>query len=173
MPQQPITLDPNSPAFDSIDEAANAFAASMPPTKGLENAGVLYKGPDNKYRYSTTMPGAQDHFALKAQVPKGSSFAGILHTHPGTDAMGQVFSPDVLGMSTQLKVPSYIRFQDGGVRKFVPGTTPTSQMPNPSSRVPYTVAKGDPLTLPPPPVASNNGVDPMAVVQRDSSTTQY
>lgn len=162
-----ISLDPNSPVFDSADEAANAMAGTFGSTKKVnERAGVLLKDGDGKYRYSTTVDGSNDQFALAAQIPQGMTFAGIVHSHPGTDQRGSVFSPDDVNTANQLKVPSYVRFAgaDGAVRKYVPGQTKTSQMADPTSRMPLTVASGDSLTLPSP-------NDPQ-VVRRSADSTQ-
>lgn len=161
-----IQVDPNSPVFDSADEAANAFAATFGSSKKInEKAGVLFKSSDGKYRYSTAIEGTNDQFALRAQVPDGMAFGGIVHSHPGTDARGAVFSPDDVSAADKLKVPSYIRFSgDNGVRKYVPGQTKTSQMSDPTSRMPLTVARGDSLTLPDP--------SQPQVIRRSADSTQ-
>lgn len=145
----PITIDPNSPPFISIDEVANALAATFP-NKGSETAGMIYKDADGKYRYSTTVPGGEN-FNLQAAVPKGSSLAAIVHSHPGKDALGQVFSPSDLDTANQLKLPSYVRFMDANdTRVYRPGVTKTQTMKMSSAdRYGKTVARGDALTLPP------------------------
>lgn len=150
-PPSPLILDGSSPAFASADEAANAFAATLGPKgQATERAGVLLKDTDGRYRYSTTTEGTNDSFQLRAAIPKGYSFAGIMHAHPGQDERGQVFSPDDINAANNLKVPSYIRFLDSGeVRKYVPGLTKTQQMADPTSRMPLNVARGDSLTLSP------------------------
>lgn len=143
-----IGVDPKSPAFDSVDEAANALAASFP-SKGSETAGMVYKSSDGKFRFSTTIPGSDDHFALRAAVPKGASLAAIVHSHPGKDARGQVFSGDDLKTADQLKLPSYVRFLDGNsVRAYRPGVTKTESMAGVGSVFGQHVAKGDALNLP-------------------------
>lgn len=144
-PVPPLTLDGNSPAFDSADEAANALAQTMPAQAGKEQAGALYQSDDGKYRYSTTIPGDADNFAMRVAVPKGHKFVAILHTHPGNDALGQVFSPQDLTTANGLKVPSYVRFnKDGAVRKYVPGITKTHR----TGFGGLNVADGDPISLP-------------------------
>lgn len=147
MPTQ-VTLDPTSPLFDSTDLAASALADKFGGDKqALETAGVILHGPDGKYRYSTSVGGRDDSFQLAAQIPKGHTLAAIVHTHPGADAAGQVFSPNDLKMAQQLKLPSYVRFlNDGSTRMYQPGKTATQNMP--SGRFSIKVAKGDPL--PPP-----------------------
>lgn len=154
-----ITLDPESPAFDTPDQAASALADKFKSDKDavLEKAGVLFKGPDGKFRYSTSIQGQDDRFALAAQVPQGHQMAGIVHSHPGKDREGQVFSPNDVGTAEQLKVPSFVRFlNDGSTRKYTPGKTKTQKMSlagNPYAGV--KVAQGDPLDEPPtaPPAA--------------------
>lgn len=138
-----IGVDPQSPAFDDLDAAATALGARFP-ASGAESAGMLYKGADGKFRYSTTVPGTDDHFELRAIVPRDSSLAGIVHSHPGKDAAGQVFSPDDLATAAQLKLPSYVRFLDANaMRVYRPGVTPTQNMPN--GRFSRTVSRGDEL----------------------------
>ena len=145
--QTPISIDPNSPTFDDLDAAANAFAATFP-NAGSETAGMLYKDATGKYRYSTTIPGTDEHFQLTAAVPKGAILAAILHSHPGKDALGQVFSPNDLQTADQLRLPSYVRFLDANeLRVYRPGVTKTERMQMPDSRFMQTVARGDPVTL--------------------------
>lgn len=143
----PINIDPNSPSFDDLDAAAQALAALFP-NEGNETAGMLYKGADSKFRYSTTVPGAQDDFVLRALVPRDSSLAAIVHSHPGKDTQYQYFSPNDIKTAEQLKLPSYVRFLDANdVRVYRPGVTKTQSMPLAGSRFDQTVARGDPLTL--------------------------
>jgi hypothetical protein len=145
----PLILDQNSPAFSSADAAAHAYSSNMGKKGDTgEKAGVILKDPEGKYRYSTTLDGTNDNFELHAAIPKGYTFAGIMHSHPGNDARGQVFSPDDIHTSTNLKVPSYISFLESGeVRKYVPGQTKTQQIADPTSRMPLNVAKGDDLDI--------------------------
>lgn len=141
----PIGIDPQSPQFDDVDAAARAFAATFP-NNGNETAGMLYKAADGKFRYSTTIPGTDDNFVLRALVPKESSLAGIVHSHPGKDALGQYFSANDLATADQLKLPSYVRFLDGDqVRVYRPGVTKTEHVPMSGSRFEQTVARGDEL----------------------------
>jgi hypothetical protein len=162
MPKQsPINIDPNSPLFGSLDEAANAFGATFP-NADVETAGMLYKDADGKYRYSTTIPGTDEHFELRALVPKGASLGAIVHSHPGKDQYGQVFSPDDLKTADLLKLPSYVRFlQANQMRVYRPGITPTEKMQLQDSRFGATVARGDALTLPPPPPTLVETPDPV------------
>lgn len=141
----PLTIDPNSPHYDSLDDAATAFAATFP-NKGDETAGMLYKDVDGKYRYSTAMPGTDEHFQLTAAVPKGASLGAIVHSHPGADQLGQVFSPNDLKTADQLKLPSYVRFlQADALRVYRPGVTKTERMMMPESKFTQVVARGDPV----------------------------
>lgn len=143
----PINIDPNSPPYDNLDDAANALAALFP-NEGSETAGMLYKAADGKFRYSTTIPGKDDNFALRALVPQGASLAAIAHSHPGKDTQYQYFSPADLKTADQLKLPSYIRFLAGNdTRVYRPGVTKTESMPLAGSRFDQTVARGDPLPV--------------------------
>lgn len=142
-----ISIDPNSPAFENMDEAARAFAATFP-NDGSETAGMLYKDTDGQFRYSTSIPGTDEHFKFGALVPKGVSLGAIVHSHPGKDQLGQVFSPDDLDMANQMKLPSYIRFLNADdLRVYRPGVTKTEKMPMEGTRFGVTVARGDALQL--------------------------
>lgn len=144
------SLDPTSPFFDSTDEAANAAFGRLTPGK-VEQAGVIYKTKDGKYAYSIPTTQKGHDFALKAINANGQTMAGIFHTHPGDDDLGQVFSQHDIDIAKQLMLPSYVQFQkDGSVRSYTAGKTKTESMTLPASRAWQTVAKGDPLVLPPP-----------------------
>jgi hypothetical protein len=145
-PQAP--LDPTSPMFGSLDEAANAAFGRLTPGT-VEQAGVLYKTPDGQFAYSIPTSQKQEGFSLRAINSPTQSMAGIFHTHPGNDSLGQVFSPSDIEIAQQLTMPSYVQFQkDGSIRAFVPGRTRTSDMN--VSGTHQKIAKGDPLVLPPP-----------------------
>lgn len=152
-----VSLDPDSPGFDTADQAADALSKKMNGdvrTTAGEKAGVLFLGADGKFRYSTTIDGRDDNFALAAQVPADHRMAGIVHTHPGKETTSQVFSPNDLNIAHQLKLPSYVHFlNDGSTRKYVPGQSKKHTMPMPGSGFGAEVANGDPLVLPPPVVA--------------------
>lgn len=134
---------------DDIDDSAmsalnnNASIAD----DGTEHAGLILQNPDGKYTYTAPVTSRQhDHFALRAALQKGWNIAGIYHTHLGSDADAQLFSPDDLAMASKLGVPSYIRFmKDGAIRKYTPGHTQTERMPSVGSRFDMTVSQGDPL----------------------------
>jgi hypothetical protein len=121
-----IIPDTDSPEFDTTAAAAHALAAKFKSQKddNKETAGILYKKPNGKFVYSTTLHGTGDHFELQAGLPKGHAIAGILHTHP-TDAIeSQVFSPDDINIAKHLNVPSYVNFlHDGSLRVYTPGKT--------------------------------------------------
>lgn len=139
--------DPTSTPFDSLDSAASAFKKQIDPANHTEQSGVFYGTPDGKYQSSIPVSQKEhDRFALRAQIAKGSSLGAIFHNHPGDDERAQVFSPEDIQTATQLKVPSYVMFQDGSIRKFVPGTTKTRNMRFPGDRFDTKVADGDPIT---------------------------
>lgn len=141
-----IGVDPKSPAYDSVDEASRALAATFP-DREHETAGMVYKSADGKYRFSTTISGSGDHFALQAAVPAGASLAAIVHSHPGNDALGQRFSQDDIETANKLKLPSYVRFLDrNSVRAYRPGITKTQDMPMSGSKFSQRVSRGDPLS---------------------------
>lgn len=143
-----VGIDPESPLFDSADQAAHALAPKLT-TGGLEHAGVLIQTAEGKYQYSTLIQGDRDSFALAAKLPKGAKLAGIVHSHPGDEDMSQVFSPGDVTIANQLKIPSYVRFlKDGSVRKYVPGETATRQIQLAGSRAWQKVADGDPVPVP-------------------------
>lgn len=138
-------LDPTSPFFDSLDEAANAAFGRLPPGS-VEQAGVLYKNTAGKFGYSIPTSQKDESFKLRAVNTPEQTLAGIFHTHPGTDSLGQVFSPNDIQIAQQLTMPSYVQFmKDGSIRSFTPGKTRTSDMMVSGTR--ERVAKGDPLVL--------------------------
>lgn len=117
-------LDPQTEWDSDLDSSAGKALSGIAGPAKTEQAGVLFQRPDGQYGRSTTIASTQhDHFKLSAQVPQGHKIAGIFHTHLGSDRNAQFFSPDDIEMANQLKVPSYIRFADGSVRKYVPGKT--------------------------------------------------
>lgn len=166
MPKPPaVTLDPNSPVFTSLDAAANAVSGGYAKLPG-EQAAVIIRRPDGTYGYSTSVSQGQEGFALRALLPQGHSMAAIVHSHPGDDDRGQVFSTDDLNTAKQLNVPSYVRFnKDNSIRQYIPGKTATQKTSLYGSNV--ATAIGDPVVLAPDaPLAGN-------VVARDNTTTQY
>lgn len=136
--------DPTSPEFDSLDAAAHAFSKAIGGGAEAEQAGVLYSTPKGKFVYSIpTTQHEQDGFSLRAMLANGNKLAGIVHSHPGEDEFGQVFSPKDIDVASQLKVPSYVLFmKDGAVRKYVHGQTPTSKMAMPGSAFSQKVSRG-------------------------------
>jgi GNAT superfamily N-acetyltransferase len=128
-----VMLDPKSPEFDTLDQAARGLTDTFDPKAGRERAGAIVKTPAGKYVYTTTIDAGQDHFNMRARFPKDHAFAGIVHNHPGDEDLGQLFSPNDLQTADTLKVPSYVYFdRDQSVRKYVPGTTKTRTMNDPS-----------------------------------------
>lgn len=143
------SLDPTSPTFESIDDAAHG-AFSRLEKSALEQAGIIYRNQAGKFQYSIpTSQGQRDGFALSAPTSKDAQIAAIFHTHPGDDSLAGVFSPNDVQVAKQLKVPSYIQFlKDSSVRSFTPGSTATRSMSLPGTRSSVTVADGDPVKLP-------------------------
>lgn len=89
---------------------------------------------------------------MKAQMPKGWKISGIVHSHPGQDDAGQLFSPQDLAAAKQVGTPSYIRFlKDDSIRRYTPGKTQT-QLYSPNGEghtlTGIRVSKGDPLDAP-------------------------
>ncbi len=147
MPQQ-ITIDPDSPTCGSTDECATALSQKFGGDSKslLETAGAVLQAPDGSYRYSTSVGGKDDSFQFSAMLPKGYKLAALVHTHPGADADGQVFSPNDLKTAQSLKIPSYVRFlNDNSFRRYQPGQTPTQNMNIHGSHFASKVAKGDPV----------------------------
>lgn len=173
MPKQApaVTLDPNSPIFQTPDGAADAVSKNF---VGNEQSAIVIKRPDGTYGYSTVTPQQQETaFALRALLAKGHSMAAIVHNHPGGDDAGQVFSPDDINTAKQFNVPSFIRFnKDSSIRRYTPGQTKTKNMPMSGQAFGYNVAAGDPIAQEPPPAASPGVVD-SPVVARDNNPTQY
>lgn len=137
--------DPTAAPVNSLDAAALAFKNQLDPRGHTEQAGVFYGTPSG---YQSSIPVTQrehDQFALRAQIPKGDTLGAIFHNHPGDDDRAGFFSPEDIQTATQLKVPSYVMFQNGSIRKFVPGTTKTHNMRFPGDRFDTKVADGDPV----------------------------
>lgn len=166
MPKKIIAIatpDPNSPAFDSPDDAADAVSKSFGSTPDQEQAALIFRRPDGKNVYSTTSVHAHDEFEMHAQVPKGYALSGIVHSHPTGDDTRQFFSPPDLAVAKQLKVPSYIRFNnDASIKKFEAGKTREQPYyPNGLAGGAAGIgSKGDPLDAPkqaqaPAPAAQN------------------
>ena len=146
MPKQlpAVMLDPQSPVFKTRDAAANAVSVDFAKYPN-EQAAVVIKRPDGTFGYSTKVSQADEGFAMRALLPKGFSLAATVHSHPGTDDRGQVFSPDDLQTATQLGVPSFVRFaKDNSIRQYVPGQTKTQKTDLYGSSV--KTAVGDPTS---------------------------
>lgn len=165
-------LDPTSPQHQSLDLAAHGFRKTLKALDDSEQAGIIYKDANGQYRYSIpTTQSEHDSFALQAAVNKDQQIAGIFHTHPGTDDLGQVFSPDDLAVANQLKVPSYVLFlKDGSLRKYIPGQTPTQQMAKMGGSRVNTLAtsRGEPVQPPP---TSPFPLDPASALQQGLAGT--
>lgn len=149
MPDYPIAkVASDSQGLDDMDSAAHGVLGGLTQDAG-EQAGVILKSPDGKFHTSGPVTSAHDNFGLRIQMQKGWQLAGIYHTHPGEDELGQYFSPQDLQTAAALKVPSYVRFQkDGSVRKYVPGQTQTQQMAQVGNKFGMKVATGDAVPAP-------------------------
>lgn len=176
MPKQSqlVTLDTNSPSFKTAGGAAAAVSKDFALTKDSEQAAVVIRRPDGTYGYSTVAPQqTHDSFALRAGIPKEYSLAGIVHSHPGTDAIAGVFSPQDLQVAESLKVPSFIRFNnDNSLRQYVPGTTKTQQTFIDGSKFGVKSALGDPVEQELASIQPTEQVNTTAT-PRDNSVTQY
>lgn len=142
-----VALDPNSPSFATPDAAADAVSKGFGKIPKYEQAAILIQKPDGSYAYSTVAHQKDhDNFALQAAIPHGHKLAGIVHSHPGDDDNGQVFSPHDLDVADQLKVPSFVRFlKDDSVRSYTPGKTKTSFIKQAGTKLQSRVADGDPI----------------------------
>jgi hypothetical protein len=162
-PPPKVKIDPNSPAFDNPDAAADAVSRDFSSSPN-EQIAVVVRRPDGKFVYSEVAPGRNDSSSVTALLPKGHTLAGIAHSHPGAEQSAQVFSPGDIATASSLKVPSFVRFgHDNSIRKFVPGKTKTTILSgsDPEQGL-LRVSHGDPLDLPraaapPAPTQGNQG----------------
>lgn len=141
------------PAFDSLDQAAHEVSKDFGKLPKVEQSAALFKREDGKYIYSAAVTNSDhDNFGMRVQFPKGMTLAGIVHSHPGEDDLGQYFSPNDIDIANQLKVPSYIRFlRDDSIRRYTPGQTATTNLRGYGTHV----AQGDALNLPSPAAVAN------------------
>lgn len=141
-----VTPIDQGPTFESLDQAAHEVSKDFGKQPDIEQSAALFKRADGRYQYSPAVTNSDhDNFGMRVQMPQGTSLAGIVHSHPGSDALGQYFSPNDLSVANQLKVPSYIRFlKDDSIRKYTPGQTSTAYLPGLGSHV----SRGDALNLP-------------------------
>ena len=148
MPKSFPAVSPSdkSPAFDSLDQAAHEVSKDFGKQNKIEQSAALFKRPDGKYIYSDAVTNSDhDNFGMRIQLPKGTTLAGIVHSHPGNDDLGQYFSSNDIDVANQLKVPSYIRFlRDDSIRRYTPGQTSTGNLRGYGTHI----AKGDPISLP-------------------------
>lgn len=170
-----VTLDGASPSYKTADGAADAVSKAFPAQKDNEQAAVIFQRPDGTYGYSTVAPQTDhDNFSLRAQIPTGHKLAGIVHSHPGADAYGQVFSPRDLEVADQLKVPSFIRFNsDSSIRRYVPGTTSTQKTQVSGNRFGLKTAYGDTIAQEPVQVDPDSSPSQLGVSARNDPPTQY
>lgn len=141
------------PAFDSLDQAAHEVSKDFGKQPKVEQSAALFLRPDGKYAYSSAVTNSDhDNFGMRVQLPKGTTLAGIVHSHPGDDDLGQYFSTNDINVANQLKVPSYIRFlRDDSIRRYTPGQTATTNLRGYGTHV----AQGDALNLPSPAAIAN------------------
>jgi hypothetical protein len=128
--QQPVaTVGQSTVGDSSIDDCIHAVMGKLTRDVG-EQSGVIMQGPDGKYYNTDPISTNHDHFGMRVQIPHGWKIAGVYHTHPGDDDLGQYFSTNDLAVSESLKVPSYIRFQkDGSVRRYTQARPKHKQWP--------------------------------------------
>lgn len=132
-----------------LDGSAHGVLGTLTNDNHGEQAGVIMQAPDGKYYNTSPIASNHDHFGLRVQLQQGWKIAGVYHTHPGNDDLGQYFSPNDIAVAESLKVPSYVRFQkDGSVRKYVPGQTTTQTMNQAGNRFGMRVSRGDDVPLP-------------------------
>lgn len=148
-------VDANATWYDSMDEAVHAAYGSIgKDAKDSEYAGVIVQNKEGKFTASTPLASdMHDHFSLRAQIVDGQKLAGIYHTHLGDDANAKYFSSDDVHMADQLKLPSYIQtVSDGTVRRYTPGVTKTTTVPNGYSMSSNArISPGDVVPAPVPP----------------------
>lgn len=118
-----IIIDPLSPVFGSAVDAAKAVSVGFK-DRYEESAAVIVKLADGGYVFSTVTTQQHDSFKLRVSFPRGTTLAAIVHSHPGDDALGHVFSPQDLNTADSLKLTSCIRFvSDGSFKCYFPGRT--------------------------------------------------
>lgn len=141
------------PAFESLDQAAHEVSKDFGKLPKVEQSAALFARPDGKFTYSAAVTNSDhDNFGMRVQLPKGTTLAGIVHSHPGSDDLGQYFSSNDIDVANQLKVPSYIRFlRDDSIRRYTPGQTSTTNLRGLGTHV----ATGDALNLPSPQAVAN------------------
>src|SRR5258706_4283737 len=133
------------------------FRKTSPSRKTTSGPRLYFRGPNGLYYHSTVAPShSHDDFSLVTRMPPGHKLAAIIHSHPGTDSYGLVFSPKDLDTADRLKVPSFVRFSDNQIRKYVPGRTSTQKTTFSGDRFGVKTARGDSLD-PEPPDESNVG----------------
>lgn len=145
-----VTPHEQSPLFDNLDQAAHSVCATFDTKSKVEQSAALFKQAGGKYVYSAPVTNEDhDNFGMRVQLPKGVTLAGVVHSHLGTDDLGQYFSPNDINIAHQLNIPSYICFaRDNSVRRYTPGQTSTAYLRGYGTHV----AKGDALNLPSDPV---------------------
>jgi len=143
-----VTPSNQGPVFDTLDEAAHEASKDFGKQADIEQSAALFRRADGKYQFSAPVNNSDhDNFGMRVQFPQGTILAGVVHSHPGKDELGQYFSPNDIGVANQLKVPSYIRFlKDNSIRRYTPGQTSTTYMKGFGTHV----TRGDALKLPSP-----------------------
>lgn len=127
--------------FRSADDAAvDALNSIKDPSR--EMGGVIYRSPDNYYRYTDPTGSKQrDHFEITVAFPKNAKGEAIYHSHPQFDkgdSMAEYFSGDDIKSAHDLKMLSYIKaLQSGNIRKYEDGKSAVDKLPNRHERVSY------------------------------------
>lgn len=126
-------LDPSCVWQPDKDVAAMTALGSVP--YGMrEFAGAIYRNPAGDYCYSLPVEGRGEDFQFKVDNSGGLQFDGIWHTHPGDDADAKLFSTNDTQVADALRRTSYIRTNDGNVRRYDPGVTRVVAAANRTSR---------------------------------------
>jgi hypothetical protein len=169
-----VTLDPNSPVFQTPDGAAAAVSKMFANLPGEQSAACILR-PDGTYGYSTISPQQEEsHFEMRVALPKDHKLACVIHSHPGNDQDGQYFSSDDIDVANKLNVPSFIRFnRDDSIRRYTPGQTKTTSIPMSGHPFGVKAAVGDQIAQEPVQVVASPGIVDSPVVVRDNSPIQY
>jgi hypothetical protein len=113
----------DSPAYDSIDDAARAaLAIAMPKSGKFEWGGILLR-MDTSYFYTEAVTSSSGEFCeYSAQLPPAAVPAGLYHTHTAHDMDGYFSAADI-ALARRIGVKSYVGVaRTGRIRVFDPAT---------------------------------------------------
>lgn len=123
-----VTVDAQSPIYQTAVEAAKVVSVGFSDTQA-EMAAVIVETATGGFVYSTITVQQHDSFSLKLAFPREDRLVAIVHSHPGTDALAAVFSPQDLNVADSLQVTSCIRFvATKEFRCYFPGRTATHRI---------------------------------------------